>query len=140
MHRIFPFQTTKVISMNLSKLAFRPHEQSSLPRALQVAEQEECTEVYLIGNNAEWLSALRAAGLSVHQVQSKEELPAEVFYWYEYNGFWASVHTENGYIRNVGWSEDSLMATKVLTGNYAPGFREQFHVRPVDVKLLDLGG
>lgn len=125
--------------MNFSKLAFRPSEQASYARAIQVAENEECTEVYLIGENAQWLSALRAAGLTVHQVQDKAELPAGVFYFYRHKGFWATVHTASGVMRNVGWAEDSLMAAKVLAGNYTREFREQFHVHPVDVKLLDLG-
>jgi hypothetical protein len=125
--------------MNFSKLAFRPVEQASYAGAIRVAENEECQEVYLIGENAQWLNALRAAGLTVHQVQSKEELPADVFHFYRHKGFWATVHTTSGILRNVGWAEDSLMAAKVLAGNYAPEFRAQFHVHPVDVKLLDMG-
>jgi hypothetical protein len=125
--------------MNFSKLAFRPSEPASYARAIQVAEDEECTEVYLIGENAQWLSALRAAGLTVHQVQVKEDLPADVFQFYRHKGFWATVHTASGVMRNIGYAEDSLMAAKILANNYAPGFREQFHVHPVDVKLLDLG-
>lgn len=126
--------------MNFSKLAFRPSDQASYARAIQEAEDAECSEVYLIGENTQWLNAFRAAGLTVHQVQAKEELPADVFYFYWHKGFWATVHTASGIIRTIGQAEDSLMAAKILANNYAPGFREQFHVQPVEVKLLDLGG
>jgi len=125
--------------MNFSKLAFRPSEQSSYAGAIRVAQNEECTEVYLIGKSAEWMAALRAAGLTVHQVQSKEELPVDAFYFYRHKGFWATVHTTSGVMRNIGWAEDSLMAARTLARNYTQEFREQFHVHPVDVKLLDLG-
>jgi hypothetical protein len=125
--------------MNLSKLAFRPSENASYAGAIRVAQNEECNQVYLIGENSEWLAALRAAGLTVHQVQSKEELPADVFHFYRHKGFWATVHTASGVMRNVGWAEDSVMAAKTLARNYTEEFREQFHVHPVDIKLLDLG-
>lgn len=124
--------------MNLSKLAFRPSEQTSYARAIQVAQSQECTEVYLIGENAEWRAAFRAAGLKVHQVQSKAELPADVFHFYRHKGFWATVHTASGVLRHIGYAEDSVMAARVLAGTYEAEYRAQFHVHPVDVKLLDL--
>lgn len=120
----------------ITQIAFRADLKISLDHALQVVENEKCSEVYLVGANPSRMSELRAAGLTVHGVDTAEELPANTFLWYAHEGFWGAVHTETGFVRNVGYAEDSLMAARLLMSTYTPAYREQFHVEPVKVERL----
>jgi glycerophosphoryl diester phosphodiesterase len=123
--------------MKITKIAFRADVVISLHRALQIVKDEECTDVYIIGDNPERVAQLRAAGLTVHQVATREELPADVFYFFLHKGVWAVMHTETDSLRDVGISFDSIMANRVLLNRFAPEYAKQFHVVPVSVELLD---
>jgi hypothetical protein len=120
-----------------TRIAFKADVGISLDWAIRIAEDEDCTELYIVGDNQERVAGLRAAGLTVHEVATLAELPAEVYHWYRHQGHWGAVHTDSGYIRDVGFSEDSISAYRILTSRYADEYRKQFHVRPVQVKTLD---
>lgn len=124
-----------------AKLAFLAKEQNSHSRLIQVCENQEDLvrgpiEVFLVGENPALLAALQANGRAVSQVATRIELPADVFVWFGHEGFWATVNRETGRIRNVGFAEDSLQADTILLSDYAPGYREQFTVKPVEVTIV----
>lgn len=89
-----------------------------------------------MGENPAMLAALQANGRAVSQVVSRIELPADVFVWFGHEGFWATVNRETGGIRKVGFAEDSLQAETILLADYAPGYREQFTVKPMEVIIV----
>jgi hypothetical protein len=119
------------------KIAFRANVGISLQSAARLLENEECSEVYIVGVDPIRVFELRAAGLTVHEVATLAELPADVYHWYRHQGHWAAIHTESGYIRDVGFAEDSITAFRALTSTYADDYRKQFHVEPVKVERLE---
>lgn len=122
--------------MHIPKIAFRADAQIELGRIIKMAKDAECTEVYIVGDNSEWLSSLRNEGFTVHAVSSREALPADVFYWRAHNGFWATVGIEDGGIREIGQATDSLTATVLLLNRFSDAYRKHFRVEPVDVQLI----
>lgn len=122
--------------MKFHKFAFQATAEAE--RVVQFAQQRRCKEVFIVGDNPKLAQEVRAAGLTVHLVKSKEELGADVFPYLEYDGTWASVETATGWVVATVYAEDSWMAAASLLSNYAPGYREQFHVQPAKVELLDV--
>jgi len=110
-------------------------------RAAQVAREgghdgEPFEVVYLLGGDPEIKSELeRRVGRQVLAATSCDELPAGVVVWRQWTGFWAAVNIETHAIRDVTHAEDTLMAEALLLSRFAPGYREQFCVKPVDVSL-----
>jgi hypothetical protein len=125
--------------MDFPKIAFRADAQIALGRIIQMAEDAKCNEVYLICDNPDWLSGLRKVEITVHQVATRDELPADVFYWRAHEGFWAAVGIDDGMIRDIGWASDSLMATVLLLNRFSEAYRKHFRVEPVDVKVIEEG-
>lgn len=119
------------------KLAFHADETISLNWQVRITQDEECTDVYLIGSNPERQAELQATGVRVHQVKAVEDLPADVFRWYRYKGFWAAVNIEDGSLRDIGYCEDSVGATRILLNRFAPDYRKLFCVKPVKVEPLE---
>lgn len=94
-------------------------------------------EVYLLKPKAKLVDDLRASGMVVHTLESVNDVPSDVFHFYVREGFWATVHKETGYIRDVSFAENSHQATVILLSSYKESYREEFTVKPVDVKVFE---